>query len=134
MILATEGRPRVSPTEGEAGREKRCDQWHSFVPSSTSVTCHVRRGRTGSWGGELPRTAIRPGFLLGATGLPVIRISVGHFGKFTACAAPFAVPAGAIHVGPSVMDGWQEIFFLIGCPLFLLFFTSMDFILTFIGV
>ena len=64
MMLATEGRLRVSPTEGEAGREKCCDQWQSFVPSSTSVTCHVLRGRTGSWGGELRRTAIRPGFLI----------------------------------------------------------------------
>ena len=63
-MLATEGRLRVSPTEGEAGREKCCDQWQSFVPSSTSVTCHVLRGRTGSWGGELRRTAIRPGFLI----------------------------------------------------------------------
>ena len=123
MMLATEGRLRVSPTEGEAGREKCCDQWQSFVPSSTSVTCHVLRGRTGSWGGELRRTAIRPGFLIVRSDRASSYQNQRWAFWKVHCVCSTSCSACCCHsCGPSVMAGGQEIFFLIGCPLFLLFF------------
>lgn len=103
MILCPDVRLWVSLTEGRQVEESVVTV--TLIRALQRMKLPVTSG--GGWGPRRssPGLYIRPGFLIvrsdRASGYQNQRWT---FGKFTACTAPFAVPAGAIHVGPISID------------------------------